>query len=324
MYLAGPLPLGPETAIRNLPLPNVALIDFVTSPPGFFVQSIDRLTGAAITGFGPSVTFLANGTTAYKFSGSGFTYALVGDTRILTGGVLTGIEVFLNGNSAMTLTGLSLSATSLQNAIDSDAAGTDNAAVENLFLPLGWAYTGKAGRDVLRASDLSSDGTPFDLAGRDTIATGDGNDDFFLGAGDDAGFGGRGGDRLEGGRGKDTLFGDAGNDTLLGGSSADTLYGGAGHDALDGGNEADRLTGGTGRDTMTGGAGRDTFVFALRDGADQISDFNPATDRIDLVAGVAHHFTAAGADTVLHYGNFGDQILLTGIDITEASTLTIL
>ena len=308
----------------DVALTDFALIDFANTPPGFFVQSIDRLTGATITGYGPSVTFLANGTTAYKFSGFGFTYALAGDTRTLTGGVLTGIEVFVNGYSAMTLTGLNLSAAALQSAITRDASGADDAAVENLFLSLGWAYTGKASRDVLRATDLSSDGTPFDLSGADTIATGDGNDDFFLGAGDDTGFGGRGGDRLDGGRGKDTLSGDAGNDTLLGGSSADILYGGAGHDALDGGSEADRLTGGTGRDTMAGGAGRDTFVFALRDGADQISDFNPATDRIDLVAGATHHFTAAGTDTVLHYGSFGDQILLTGIDITLAGSITII
>jgi len=56
----------------------------------------------------------------------------------------------------------------------------------------------------------------------------------------------------------------------------DTLVGAAGND---------RITGGTGADLLTGAAGADTFVYlSTRDAGDSITDFVPATDRIDLSA----------------------------------------
>ncbi len=307
-------------------MPSVTFTSFPSTAPGFFFDAFDKLATATITGWGPSIIFSASGTTAYGIRGSGFTFALVDGLRLMTGGTLTSIEVFSGGSTAMTLTGLNIAATTLQSAMTSDATGTDNAAIEALFLPLGWTYTGKAGRDQVLASDLSQDGTPFNLAGNDSVATGDGNDDFFFGSGNDTGFGGNGSDRLDGGRGKDSLSGDNGNDTLLGGSSADALFGGTGRDSLDGGTESDRLTGGSGDDVLTGGdgGGIDTFVFALRDGADQITDFNLAVDRINLAPGTTHSFTSSGANAILHYGTTGDQILLIGIDISQTAAITII
>ena len=46
----------------------------------------------------------------------------------------------------------------------------------------------------------------------------------------------------------------------------------------------DTLKGGTSDDTMTGGTGADTFVFSEESGADTITDFDTANDKIDLTA----------------------------------------
>ncbi|WP_278956270.1 M10 family metallopeptidase C-terminal domain-containing protein [Aquipseudomonas alcaligenes] len=86
---------------------------------------------------------------------------------------------------------------------------------------------------------------------------------------------------LHGSAGNDRLTGTSANETLLGLDGADTLIGGAGHDTL---------VGGLGRDTLTGGEGVDTFRFdtlhdSYRNGnpsSDLITDFDPASDRIDL------------------------------------------
>lgn len=62
--------------------------------------------------------------------------------------------------------------------------------------------------------------------------------------------------------------------TILGTSRGDTLTGSDGNDII---------IGGEGADLMTGGAGQDIFVYnSLRDALDQITDFTPGTDRLDL------------------------------------------
>lgn len=76
--------------------------------------------------------------------------------------------------------------------------------------------------------------------------------------------------------------GTAGDDTLNGTANADFLMGGAGDDTISGGNGADMILDGAGADRMTGGNGADTFILS-RDGArDDILDFDPSQDRIDL------------------------------------------
>lgn len=92
------------------------------------------------------------------------------------------------------------------------------------------------------------------------------------------------------------ITGTAASDSLVGSASADTLLGLAGNDSLSGGAGDDKLDGGAGMDTLTGGAGADTFVFSDRldsyrnynsGGAnlgDLITDFDVATDKIDLSA----------------------------------------
>lgn len=126
------------------------------------------------------------------------------------------------------------------------------------------SFTGTAQADSLTINPLSIDNWSVDAkAGNDSIATGNGND---------------------------LLDGGAGNDLLNGGGGLDTLLGGAGFDTLLGGDGNDRITGGTGGDLMFGGAGGDTFVFTLVTDsvvgvqADQIGDFDPFQDVLDLTA----------------------------------------
>ncbi|WP_460427392.1 glycosyl hydrolase family 28-related protein, partial [Azotobacter armeniacus] len=84
--------------------------------------------------------------------------------------------------------------------------------------------------------------------------------------------------------GDDQLHGTGASELISGGGGDDHLYGYAGNDVLDGG---------AGRDKLTGGEGADTFRFSLREDShrspmgtfsDQILDFDPNQDRIDVSA----------------------------------------
>lgn len=161
-----------------------------------------------------------------------------------------------------------------QNAFDvtvsaRDASLADPAVSQSFHLALSdvaeaKSYGGIAQADSLAINPLSIDNWSVDAkSGNDTITTGNGND------------------LLDGGAGNDALTAGGGNDTLLGGAGSDTLQGGLGDD---------RITGGTGGDLMYGGLGSDTFVFTLITDsvvgvqADQIGDFDPLMDYIDLTA----------------------------------------
>ena len=65
------------------------------------------------------------------------------------------------------------------------------------------------------------------------------------------------------------------------------LFGGGGNDTLRSGDGADLLIGGAGADSLNGGAGADTFRYdstseSSAGSADQLLDFTPGTDLIDL------------------------------------------
>lgn len=126
-------------------------------------------------------------------------------------------------------------------------------------------------------------------AGSDNVLAGDGNDVVSLGGGNDVARGNAGNDQILGFEGRDFLIGGDGDDQLDGGPGDDELAGEAGNDQLSGGDGNDLLRGGGGRDLLTGGAGRDTFRFARgstggsdRRQADVITDFDPASDTIEL------------------------------------------
>lgn len=62
-----------------------------------------------------------------------------------------------------------------------------------------------------------------------------------------------------------------------------TIYGTSRSETLTGTSGNDIIIGGQGADLMTGGAGQDIFVYnSIRDALDQITDFTPGTDRLDL------------------------------------------
>jgi len=94
---------------------------------------------------------------------------------------------------------------------------------------------------------------------------------------------GDGDDRLVGDDAANTFDGGSGDDTLFGRKGDDILRGGKGKDIIDGSRGVDRLFGGSDSE-------RDTFVFRKGDSGkthgtiDQITQFDPAHDRIDLSA----------------------------------------
>ncbi len=70
---------------------------------------------------------------------------------------------------------------------------------------------------------------------------------------------------------------------VQGNASADRILGTAGADQLDGGGGNDTLQGGAGDDSLAGGSGADLFIIAAGDGSDRILDFQPGTDRLQLL-----------------------------------------
>lgn len=96
-------------------------------------------------------------------------------------------------------------------------------------------------------------------------------------------WGGDGSDRLDGSAGDDVLDGGAGNDTLLGGAGSDTLQGGQGDDYLDAQSGNDKLIGGSGNDILIGGDDSDTYLLDINSAADEIRNFDPSGDDIDVI-----------------------------------------
>jgi Ca2+-binding RTX toxin-like protein len=82
------------------------------------------------------------------------------------------------------------------------------------------------------------------------------------------------GDAIDGGAGDDLIHGGAGNDTLVGGEGNDTIHAESGDDML---------IGGVGSDILVGGDDRDTYRMDLNSGADEIRNFDPNGNDIDVV-----------------------------------------
>jgi Ca2+-binding RTX toxin-like protein len=87
-----------------------------------------------------------------------------------------------------------------------------------------------------------------------------------------------------GGAGSDRLIGNGLNNHISGMAGNDKIYGGAGSDVLSGGAGNDLLAGGAGNDVLSGGPGNDIFLFDFSSsrGIDQILDFTPGSDKIEL------------------------------------------
>ena len=332
-------------------MPTVTFAAGVPSSPRFIESIVDQLiTSANITGVTPTtITAQTNtpaGLVVFNLTGVGITAGLIGGVPQLTGGRIDAMTVVQAGALQVTITSINILATDFQIAANKENSGVDVTAMETLLLAQNWTYFGQANADVLLRTSTSSDGVLLNLRGDDRFDLGGGNDNVFTGDGNDTGHGGTGNDKLFGGNDLDQLFGDAGRDSLDGGAGDDVLYGGAnagagtellrggsgkdklfgqaGVDSLDGGSGNDTLNGGTGDDDLTGGTGRDVFVFLQGDGNDRVTLFDLATDRIDLAAGVTHFFSQGGPDAILHYGNAGDQVLLTGVAFADAGLVVLI
>ncbi|WP_225008575.1 beta strand repeat-containing protein [Novosphingobium percolationis] len=118
-------------------------------------------------------------------------YGLTSNGSGLTGGTITGLLEYGNGDLLYTIQGVSIAATSLQAALQSSSGVDDRALLERAF----------AGNDEIYTSDAAD--RVYGFAGNDYIVT-NGGDDY--------------------------LSGGAGNDELLGGNGIDTMVGGTGDD----------------------------------------------------------------------------------------------
>lgn len=195
---------------------------------------------------------------------------------------------FLSNDSLIATMELDIDISVLTPALEAELNGSNTAAFEELFLPMGWTVNGSNGKDILLPGATSDDGVSLNLSGRDVVKLEGGADKFFAGDNLDFVWGGDGNDKLWGGSGNDRLYGDSGNDKLLGQNGNDRMWGGSGNDDLKGGNGQDTIKGDNGADiidgqrgddTLTGGNGSDTFVFlGFSYGADTITDFDMAND----------------------------------------------
>lgn len=79
-----------------------------------------------------------------------------------------------------------------------------------------------------------------------------------------------------------TQRGTSDDDVLNGNSAGDYLIGNAGDDTINGGNGNDLILDGAGSDRMTGGNGADIFILSRDGERDDILDFDPSQDRMDL------------------------------------------
>ncbi|HHP7229389.1 MAG TPA: CRTAC homolog protein [Xenococcaceae cyanobacterium] len=101
---------------------------------------------------------------------------------------------------------------------------------------------------------------------------------------------------------RDVLRGNGGNDTLNGNEGNDRLNGGIDDDVLHGDSGNDLLIGAFGNDTITGGTGSDRFrLIRIDDSIDEITDFNPGEDSLEINGG---NFGGGLVDGVLPSSQF--------------------
>ena len=148
-----------------------------------------------------------------------------------------------NGEAYFQVTDFDLSVATYTNAINTEVAGTDPAALEALLFSLNWVYFGND-NDERFYGNVYSDDDEMGLNGNNSFYLNGGDDWFIFGAGIDYVEAGDGDDSIAGGAGKDTLKGGDGDDYLVGEEGADIIIGGAGEDYLLGGRGNDTLIGG--------------------------------------------------------------------------------
>lgn len=257
-----------------------------------------------------------------QFTGSKLVVKTEAGTIVdITAGTVTGMKLVEDGVTALSVTGASMSASTLGDAIFTG----DDAQFLSLLLAGADTVNGTRHNDLLLG-----------LEGNDVL---NGKD------GDDVLVGGAGADKLLGGSGNDLAIyffatkgvlanladaslnrGDAEGDTfssiegiigsdyddiLFGNAARNVLSGGAGSDLLDGGSGDDVLIGGSGEDVMEGGAGADEFLGEA--GADFASYGSSASGIVVSLAKPSLNSGDAKSDTYtdvegLVGSNFADRL----------------
>lgn len=209
--------------------------------------------------------------------------------------------------------------------------------------------SGGAGQDWIHGGEGAD--TLLGGGGADELKGEDGNDLLTGGAGNDSLAGGEGSDRLLAGTGDDTLVGGDGADTLFGGGGSDALQGGQGADRVQGGRGSDEVDGNDGNDTLwgsgpdhddhtvdflnggrgddflflgagdygAGGEGADSFALtdiAPGDPLTQITDFDPAADRLLVLYDPGHH-TDPEVSVLTEEGSPDATVLLDGVPVAQ-------
>ncbi len=214
-------------------------------------------------------------TLSVQYIGEAITSVNSADGFKLTGGRITAVKMFFNGDLLMSVTGLDLSAKAL------------NAAANSKY-PEAFARFMLSGRDYITGT--SADDFLSGYAGADTLIGGIGKDALLGGSGGDELYGGVGNDAIAGG----SLPTDTGNDLIFGGGGNDALQSFAGDDSIFGGDGNDYFLGRDGKDSLNGGGGNDDL--SGNDGNDQVFG-GGGDDKADLGTGNDAFYGGIGADT---------------------------
>jgi len=268
------------------------------------INDISSITvGTKLVSYSETEVVYSGGGRTYTLTGSGIQILSIDGEDVISGGHLDEINLSIWGEDRMTISDLDLDFLKVMTAVREDTDGTDQSAVEDIFLGLNWLFVGNETRDILNEAAVSDDGIELILRGDDVIYLDDGNDVFDSGLGDD---------QIYGGGGADSIYGGDDNDYLYGGFQADTIYGGGGDDRVHGSAGDDILRGGRGADRIYGGSGEDTFVFEEGDDSATIRDFEDGVDHIALFTSEEINIFQSGANTVIEFGD--DSITLRYFD----------
>ena len=160
------------------------------------------------------------------------------------------------GAIAVTLNGVTSTATSISKIVANTLSGNDTITANTLVgstSSIDQTFDAGVGDDSIDLSGVNS--------GNIIARGGDGNDTLTGPAAATT-------SQLFGDNGNDLITGLAANDFIDGGQGNDVLLGGAGNDTLTGGSGNDALTGNTGDDNLITGGGADVVTWAKGDGND--------------------------------------------------------
>ena len=115
----------------------------------------------------------------YTLTGTGFTTTVIGGETYINSGTADRIDIAITGVATYSYADLGVDGARLRNLLLVDCAGTDNTALERLFLALNWTIQGTSGVDQHTGAEISLDGISLMPTGRNTCYFGDGADQVY-------------------------------------------------------------------------------------------------------------------------------------------------